>query len=89
MGVIAELLRDVEIPGFYKVRNHMGDTHTEDAAQAVREALKREGTLERIRAGSTVCFSASSHREARPPETICTTNMSPGKTAAPTKAHCV
>ena len=30
MGVIAELLRDVEIPGFYKVRNHMEDTHTED-----------------------------------------------------------
>ena len=64
MGVIAELLRDVEIPGFYKVRNHMEDTHTEDAAQAVREALKREGTLERIRAGSTVCFWASSREIA-------------------------
>ena len=64
MGVIAELLRDVEIPGFYKVRNHMEDAHTEDAAQAVREALKREGTLERIRAGSTVCFSASSREIA-------------------------
>lgn len=54
MGVVKELLQDVEIPKFYKVANKMDDTHIEDVAQAVRDALKREGTLDRIKPGSTV-----------------------------------
>ncbi|MEI3347877.1 MAG: hypothetical protein V8R55_05590 [Dysosmobacter sp.] len=57
MGVVKELLQDVEIPKFYKVANKMDDTHIEDVAQAVRDALKREGTLDRIKPGSTVCLT--------------------------------
>ena len=64
MGVVKELLQDVEIPKFYKVANKMDDTHIEDVAQAVRDALKREGTLDRIKPGSTVCFTAASREIA-------------------------
>lgn len=64
MGVISELLGNVEIPRFYKVTNYMDDTHVKDAAQVVREALKRKGTLERLKPGKTVCFSASSREIA-------------------------
>jgi len=42
----------------------MEDQHVDDPAQALREALKRDGTLERIRPGSTVCFTASSREIA-------------------------
>ena len=48
MSVVRDLLQDVQIPRFYKVANRMDGAHVEDAAQAVREALRREGTLERI-----------------------------------------
>ena len=41
MGVVKDLLQDVEIPKFYKVANKIDDTHIEDVAQAVRDALKR------------------------------------------------
>ena len=54
MGVVKELLQDIQIPQFYKVYNHMDETHIEDVAQAVRDALKREGTLDRIKPGTTV-----------------------------------
>jgi len=64
MGVVKELLQDVEIPKFYKVTNRMDETHIEDVAQAVRNALKREGTLDRIKPGSTVCFTAASREIA-------------------------
>ena len=64
MGVVKELLQDVEIPKFYKVSNHMEDQHIEDIPQAVRDALKRKGTLDRIRPGSTVCFTAASREIA-------------------------
>ena len=64
MGVVKDLLKDVEIPKFYKVSNRMDDTHIEDVPQAVRDALKREGTLDRIKPGSTVCFTAASREIA-------------------------
>ena len=64
MGVVKDLLKDVEIPKFYKVSNQMDDTHIEDVPQAVRDALKREGTLDRIKPGSTVCFTAASREIA-------------------------
>lgn len=60
MGVVKDLLQDVEIPKFYKVSNQMDTTHIEDVAQAVRDALKREGTLDRIQPGKTVCFTGAS-----------------------------
>lgn len=64
MGVVKELLQDIQIPQFYKVYNHMDETHIEDVAQAVRDALKREGTLDRIKPGTTVCFPGASREIA-------------------------
>ena len=64
MGVVRDLLKDVEIPKFYKVTNRMDDTHIEDVAQGVRDALKREGTLDRIKPASTVCLTAASREIA-------------------------
>ena len=64
MGVVYDLLHDVEIPRFYKVQNHLDDTHIEDVAQAVRDALKREGTMDRIKPGSTVVFPGASREIA-------------------------
>ena len=64
MGVVYDLLKDVEIPQFYKVSNQMDPTHVEDVAQAVRDALKREGTLDRIKPGTTVCFPGASREIA-------------------------
>ena len=49
MSVVRELLQDVQIPRFCKVYNRMDDTHVEDPAQAVRDALRREGTLDRLK----------------------------------------
>lgn len=64
MGVVKDLLQDVEIPKFYKVSYKLDDTHVEDVPQAVRDALKREGTLDQIKPGSTVCFTAASREIA-------------------------
>ena len=64
MGVVKDLLQDIQIPQFYKVYNHMDETHIEDVAQAVRDALKREGTLDRIKPGTTVCFPGASREIA-------------------------
>lgn len=64
MGVVKDLLKDIEIPKFYKVTNHMDDTHIDDVAQAVRDALKREHTLDRIEPGKTVCLTAASREIA-------------------------
>lgn len=64
MSVVRELLQDVQIPRFCKVYNRMDDTHVEDPAQAVRDALRREGTLDRLKPGSTVCFPGSSREIA-------------------------
>ncbi len=35
MGVVKDLLQDVEIPKFYKVSYKLDDTHVEDVPQAV------------------------------------------------------
>ena len=64
MGVVKDLLQDVQIPQFYKVYNKRDDTHIEGVAQAVRDALKRENTLDRIKPGSTVCFTGASREIA-------------------------
>lgn len=64
MGVVKDLLQDVAIPRFYKVSYKLDDTHIQDIPQAVRDALKREGTLDQIKSGSTVCFTASSREIA-------------------------
>ena len=64
MSVIHDLIKDVDIPQFFRVTNRMDDTHIQDIPQAVRSALKREGTLDRIRPGSKVCFTAASREIA-------------------------
>ncbi|MCI8399205.1 MAG: DUF2088 domain-containing protein [Oscillibacter sp.] len=64
MGVVRDLVQEMEIPKFYKVQNHLDATHIEDVPQAVRDALKREGTLDLIKPGSTVCFTAASREIA-------------------------
>ena len=64
MGVVKDLLQDVAIPRFYKVSYKLDDTHIQDIPQAVRDALKREGTLDQIKSGSTVCFTAASREIA-------------------------
>ena len=60
MGVVRDLVQEMEIPKFYKVQNHLDATHIEDVPQAVRDALKREGTLDLIKPGSTVCSTPPS-----------------------------
>ncbi len=64
MGVVYDLLKDVEIPRFVKVTNHLEDVHVPDVVQAVRDALNREGTLDRLQPGKTVCMSAPSREVA-------------------------
>lgn len=60
MGMVSALLHDIPIPKFYQIYNHIDSTHLSDVPAAVREALQRRGTLDRIRPGSTVCFTGSS-----------------------------
>lgn len=64
MNMIRNLINDVDIPKFYKVINHMNASHIEDIPLAVHRALERKGTLDRIRPGSKVCFTAASREIA-------------------------
>lgn len=72
MDVGKELLGTVKIPRFCKVTNNRRTTCVKDAAWAVREALTRKGTLDRIKPQSTVCFSASSREIANSVEILRT-----------------
>lgn len=61
MSVIRNLLSDIPIPeNFYRIKYHLVEDHIEDVAEAVREALRRPGTLDRIPAGARVCITSSS-----------------------------
>lgn len=60
MSIFDQLLADNEIPRFVRVRHEMDHSHIEDIPAAVAEALKREGTLDQIRPGNTVCITAGS-----------------------------
>lgn len=60
MGMVFSLLQEIEIPKFYRIQNHLDGTHLPDVPAAVREALQRRGTLDRIKPGSSVCFTGSS-----------------------------
>lgn len=59
-NIFDELLEDNKIPKFFRVRHEMDHSHIEDIPAAVAEALKREGTLDQIRPGNTVCITAGS-----------------------------
>ena len=60
MSIFDQLLADNRIPRFVRVRHEMDRSHIEDIGAAVKEALKREGTLDQIRPGNTVCITAGS-----------------------------
>lgn len=60
MNIFDELLEDNKIPGFFRVRHEMDHSHIEDIPAAVAKALEREGTLDQIRPGNTVCITAGS-----------------------------
>lgn len=60
MNIFDQLLEDNIIPKFVRVRHEMDHSHIEDIAGAVAEALKRNGTLNQIRPGNTVCITAGS-----------------------------
>ncbi len=60
MNLMDQLLADIVIPRFAKVRYEMDGSHIEDVEGAVRKALQREGTLDRIRPGDQVCITSGS-----------------------------
>lgn len=60
MNIFDQLLADNEIPKFVRVRHEMDGSHIEDIPAAVAQAMKREGTLDRIKPGDTVCITAGS-----------------------------
>lgn len=60
MSIFDQLLADNKIPRFVRVRHEMDHSHIEDIPGAVAEALKREGTLDQIKPGNTVCITAGS-----------------------------
>ncbi|MCI8274479.1 MAG: DUF2088 domain-containing protein [Lachnospiraceae bacterium] len=60
MNLMDQLLADITIPRFVKVRYEMDGSHIEDVEGAVREALNRKGTLDRIRPGDRVCITSGS-----------------------------
>lgn len=60
MNIFDQLLADNQIPKFVKVHHQMDASHVEDIAQGVAEALKRPGTLDRIKPGDSVCITAGS-----------------------------
>lgn len=60
MNLMDQLLADITIPRFVKVRYEMDGSHIEDVEGAVREALNRKGTLDRSRPGDRVCITSGS-----------------------------
>lgn len=60
MNIFDELLEDNKIPRFFRVRHEMDHSHVEDIPAAVAKALEREGTLDQIRPGDTVCVTSGS-----------------------------
>ena len=60
MATFDELLSDIKIPKFYTVTNQMDSSHIEDIKEAVVKALKRPGTIDRIKPGASVCLTAGS-----------------------------
>lgn len=60
MNIFDHLLEDNIIPRFVRVWHEMDHSHIEDIPLAVAEALKRNGTLDQIRPGNTVCITAGS-----------------------------
>ncbi len=64
MSIFDELLKDIVIPRFARVRQALPTEHVEDVAQGVREALKRPGTLDAVKPGDRVCVAVGSREVA-------------------------
>lgn len=60
MGNYAELLQSVSLPRVARIRQTFPDDHLLDIPQEIREALTREGTLDRIHLGDKVALSVGS-----------------------------
>lgn len=60
MNIFDQLLGDNEIPRFVRVKHTMDGSHIEDIPAAVAAALKRAGTLDRIKPGDSVCLTSGS-----------------------------
>lgn len=64
MGEVYDILKDVRIPHFYRVRQAVQHDNCGDAAEAMRRALARPGTLDRIQPGMRVAITGSSRELA-------------------------
>ncbi len=60
MGIYAELLNGIELPRMARVRQTFPDDHLPDIPGAIREALKRPGTMDRIKPGEKVALTVGS-----------------------------
>ena len=60
MGNYAELLESVSLPKVARIRQTFSDEHLRDIPKAIRQALKRSGTLDRIQTGEKVALSVGS-----------------------------
>lgn len=60
MNIFDQLLADNQIPKFVRVRHEMDHSHIDDIEGAVAQAMRREGTLDRIKPGDSVCITAGS-----------------------------
>lgn len=64
MGQVYDILKNVEIPQFYRVTQKVRHDNCGDAADALRRALMRPGTLDQIRPGMRVAITGSSRELA-------------------------
>ena len=60
MNIFDQLLADNQIPKFVRVCHEMDHSHNDDIEGAVAQAMRREGTLDRIKPGDSVCITAGS-----------------------------
>lgn len=60
LSEISKILSDVQIPVFQKIKYNFPNEKIDDIPAAIRKALEREGTLDRITPGSTVAITGSS-----------------------------
>ena len=60
MNIFDQLLADNQIPIFVRVCHEMDHSHIDDIEGAVAQAMRREGTLDRIKPGDSVCITAGS-----------------------------
>lgn len=60
MGIYSELLSDVTLPKMARVKQSFPNERIEDIPEAIKTALERPGTLDRIQAGQKVAIAVGS-----------------------------